>query len=154
QSGGMPADTISRQNARTSRDCYLGGASMANHRPIIVAGGQLTGSVDEDVNQPGSYIRTGTFNFSDLDLTDIHTVTVKANGPGYLGTLAPVMSQDTTGGTQGTVDWTYQVTDEVLDRLADGETRSQSYVILITDSAGAVAKQTVTIDLTGSNDGP
>ena len=104
--------------------------------------------------------------FTDVDLSDHHTVTVTgvvASGitSGLptndivlhwlsLGTL-----HDTTGtGLGGSDAWTFSAQDKSFDYLAAGERLTLTYTVQVDDGHGGVVTQPVTITVTGTNDTP
>jgi VCBS repeat-containing protein len=97
----------------------------------------------------------GAIAFTDLDPADTHSASFAANGAGYLGTftLDPI-TQDSTGGNTGLVNWHFSVADGALDFLADGQQLSQKYTVTVSDGHGGAVQQDVTVTLTGSNDAP
>ena len=135
----------------------------ANDGPLIVSGKTAAAFTE------GATVLTdsGTILFTDLDLTDTHSVTVGAprvtvSGAatnvaptGGFGTLTAVVNENTTDqSNQGTIVWTYRADDAQVTRLAAGQTATQVYTLTLTDRAGATVTQDVTVVLTGTNDGP
>lgn len=115
----------------------------------------------------------GTITFGDVDLTDTHQATEGGLSFSWSGgslTGAQVLAltaasartltpHDSTGTGEGSVDWTYKITDGALDFLADGETLTVIYDITVTDfhgntANGTSATQQVTVTITGTNDAP
>lgn len=97
---------------------------------------------------------SGTLNFSDVDLTDTHTVDVESD-EGVQGTLTAVITTDTTGtGTGGVVTWNYSVDAEVYQGLGEGETATETFTVIVDDGNGSSAEETVTITINGTNDAP
>lgn len=138
-----------------------------NDTPTITSGLQ-TGTIAELVgtlDSPALDHAHGTIQFTDVDLTDTHHVTiadVDASGvstglAGHaaqlrwlsLGTLA-----DTTGGVTGSQDWTFSASDQFFDYLADGESVTLNYTVDIDDLHGGIATEHVALTITGSNDAP
>jgi VCBS repeat-containing protein/ELWxxDGT repeat protein len=99
-----------------------------------------------------AHTATGAVTFSDIDAIDTHVASVlpHGGGAGYRGTftLAAV--------DQGadSVGWTFSVDDADLDDLAEGEVLTQKYDVTIDDGHGGTTTQTITVTITGSNDGP
>ena len=136
-----------------------------NDGPAIVSG-KFTGAVTEDSGAAPS--ATGAIVFSDLDLTDTHSVAVGAarvsvtgaapagfagaNGFGAL--TAAVVENTTDQNNQGTINWTFAVDNAAVQRLAAGQVATQVYTLTLTDRNGASVTQDVTVTLTGTNDGP
>jgi len=99
-------------------------------------------------------VDSGTLQFSDVDLTDSHTVTASALGAAQ-GTLTAVLANDTTGsGTGGLVNWDYQISNNAYQSLAAGATVVESFIVEVNDGKGGVAQQQVDITITGGNDLP
>ena len=96
----------------------------------------------------------GSIDFTDVDLSDTHTVTVTANGSGYLGDMTAAIVDASTGDGAGSVDWDFSVSNDDLVYLAAGESLTQSYTVTVTDNNGATATETVTVTLNGTNDDP
>jgi VCBS repeat-containing protein len=92
----------------------------------------------------------GTVTFADVDLSDTHSASFAPQTGGYVGTFA--LGAVDQGGDK--VDWTFQVDDSDLDFLAEGETRTQTYIVTIDDGNGGTDTQDVVITLTGKNDAP
>ncbi len=97
---------------------------------------------------------TGAMTFADVDLRDGHTVSVGAEGSGYLGGLTAVVSNASTNDGAGAVQWTFSVSNAAVQFLAAGETLTQSYVVTVNDGQGGTASETVTVTITGENDRP
>jgi hypothetical protein len=70
-----------------------------NDAPIVAAV-DVTGAVTEMITPAGNLTDSGTIAFTDVDLTDVHLVSLTGTyvGPGTaLGTLTAVKNTDTTG---------------------------------------------------------
>ena len=130
----------------------------SNDEPVIagvVVDGAVTELTDGDPDENAFlHQANGLIDFVDVDLADSHTVSATPAGPGYLGTLTPVIVDPATGDGTGSIDWTFEVDDADIDFLADGETRTQLYDVTIDDGEGGTAVQPVEITLTGTNDAP
>jgi VCBS repeat-containing protein len=120
----------------------------------------VTGSAAADV-------ATATLAFTDVDLGDHHTASVSAPvitwstgaaAPGGLAaTLANSLSTsvtDSTGTGAGSVTAAFSAPDSAFDFLAQGETLTVKYTVVIADGHGGLSSQPVTITVTGANDGP
>lgn len=95
---------------------------------------------------------SGNLLFSDVDLTDSHTVSVAPAG-NVLGSLTAVKTADTTGtGTGGNVKWDYSVGVLSYQSLGEGETAVESFIVSVDDGNGGIAQQQVDITITGTND--
>ncbi|MBK9082480.1 MAG: tandem-95 repeat protein [Rhizobiales bacterium] len=72
-----------------------------------------------------------------------------------LGTLTAFVTDGATGvGDTGTVQWTYTVDNTALQYLGEGDTRVETFNLILFDSGGQQVTQTITITLTGANDAP
>jgi VCBS repeat-containing protein len=91
-----------------------------------------------------------TLAFSDVDLSDTHTVEIMPTGAGYLGTMSASIDSDSMG--SGSLSWSFNVANAALDFLAQGENLTQTYTLALTDAAGGIVTETVTITILGSND--
>ncbi len=121
-----------------------------NDAPILSAQ-NITGSVTEDATNP-TLTDSGNISFTDVDLSDTHTVHVGTN-PGNIGTLSAVVSESSNS-SNGTVDWTYSVPNSQAQYLGAGETKVESFTVAVDDGNGGVSTQTVSVTITGTNDAP
>jgi VCBS repeat-containing protein len=126
-----------------------------NDAPEIGAA-DLAATVTEDNAQPAAAAlgAVGSIAFSDVDLSDVHEVQVGTLDSGYLGEFTARIAADSTGGGAGGVDWSFSVGNGALDSLGEGQTRTQSYEVLVDDGHGGVASRIVTVTLAGVNDAP
>lgn len=108
--------------------------------------GSDRGTVTED----GNVAAEGVLSFTDADLNDAHTVSVMPSGAA-LGTLTVNKTADLNG--VGSVSWSYTVDSTKVQYLAEGETKVESFQILLSDGTSTVSK-TVSITITGTNDAP
>ncbi|MEI6639428.1 MAG: VCBS domain-containing protein, partial [Chlorobium sp.] len=123
----------------------------------VVASTDVTGAVSETIGTPAALATltdSGTLWFSDVDLSDLHTVSAVTASTGALGVLTVTKSRDTTGtGTGGVISWNYIVGAGVVEYLAEGQTRDETFTFTLGDGGGTV-ERTVTVTLTGTNDLP
>lgn len=127
-----------------------------NDGPTIVeAATTATGAVaelaDGSAGENSTVLLTsGSIGFADLDTNDVHSASVSAHSAGYLGGIT------LTAVDQGanSVGWTFSVPDSQLDALAAGETRIQLYDVSVSDGQGGMITKTVSVTITGTNDGP
>ncbi len=137
----------------------LNGADDSNNRAPVVVTADEAGSVTElpdGATGEGTAILTdsGTISFTDLDLTDAHTVSVTHQGGGTLGTLAASITDAATGDGSGIVTWSYSVADSALEDLNSGQSLTQLYDITIDDGSGGSVTRALTISLNGADDAP
>ncbi|MEX2505303.1 MAG: Ig-like domain-containing protein, partial [Pseudohongiellaceae bacterium] len=126
----------------------------SNDAPVLLAassGGSITEQF-EVKDSTFSHELTSTFQFSDIDLTDAHTITVTAAGSGYLGSLAATKVSDSTEGGNGEVRWDFAVQDQQLDSMRDGQIKEQTYTVTVEDGNGGEASHAVTVTLNGNFD--
>src|SRR5438874_8790389 len=98
---------------------------------------------------------TGTIAFTDVDLTDIHSLSVVTPSAGALGTLTASVTADTTGsGLGGVVTWNYSVADTAVEYLAAGQTKVETFSFNVLDGQGGSVPRTVSVTITGTNDAP
>ncbi|PAU53231.1 S-layer family protein [Pseudomonas sp. PICF141] len=114
---------------------------------VQITSGVQAGDAGED---SGDYAASGNITFTDVDLIDIHSVTVTPGASGYLGSFTTDPLSDSTGTGSGSLGWNFAVDNAALQFLGEGQIVTQTYNVAIGD--GAV--QTVTITITGSNDRP
>ncbi len=138
-----------------------------NDAPTLTPGGTLAGAVTEVVDVTGGMDdlnATGSFDFEDLDLADMHSAAVTTVG--VTGSTTGLALPDGTGladlltfvidspDEEGTVNWTFAAPDAAFDYLDDGETLTLTYTVALSDGEGGSVDQTITITVTGSNDAP
>jgi VCBS repeat-containing protein len=149
--------TITDSNGGTVKQTVAVTLTGTNDAPASDATTNAQGFITEQLGVVGSPtldIASGAVTFTDVDLTDTHTTTVTAQGSGYVGTLTLRALTDSTGGTIGSVPWTFSVADSALDFLAAGQTLIQNYNVTVADNHGGTVVQVVTVTLTGTNDAP
>jgi VCBS repeat-containing protein len=144
--------TLTDASEATSQKTVVVTITGTNDAPVF-GSGNTTGSVTEIVDggtgeNSNTLTSAGSIAFTDVDLTDTHTVDATPNGTGYLGSFSA------SKGTGKTADWTFSVGDGALDYLAQGQALTQTYNVVVTDDKGGTATQAVVITLTGTNDVP
>ncbi|WP_432472983.1 VCBS domain-containing protein [Amphritea sp. HPY] len=126
--------------------------------PMSYAEGSRTTILIDDIvleESTSAHSDSGTFEFTDVDLTDSHTVSVAGNETAdYRGLMTAVVNDAATNDTQGQITWTFNIADADLDDLAAGQTLTQSYDITVDDGNGGSATETVVMTITGTNDAP
>jgi VCBS repeat-containing protein len=134
-------------------DGYAPPPPLENHAPVITSAGStlsVTEWADKSVNETNNAAHTGggTISFTDADPGQSFTAAFAANTTGYLGTF----SLDTSAVDSGYLNWSFAVSDGAIDHLKAGQTLTQTYDVTIQDSLGALATQTVTVTINGSDD--
>jgi VCBS repeat-containing protein len=141
--------------------------------PVTITSGPESGSVAEQANMTGSSsldstspVPTGTLAFTDVDLTDTHTVSVALDSavwsadPSFtfssdmvndLQAALATTLHDSTGTGAGGIDWSFSIADKDLDFLAAGETLTVTYDVTVTDGLTS-STQMVTVTATGAQD--
>ncbi|MFY8114137.1 MAG: VCBS domain-containing protein [Rhabdaerophilum sp.] len=111
-----------------------------NDGPSVLQGGaaQFSESIAPVVEDPGRI--TGTMVGADPDRADV--LTFSGGGAGQFGDLV----------MEASGQWTYTPRDGALDVLQPGETRTETFSILLTDVAGVEARQDLVITITGADD--
>ncbi|MGT2434971.1 beta strand repeat-containing protein [Bradyrhizobium betae] len=121
----------------------------------------VTGSNAMDTTSP---IPTGSLSFADVDLSDVHSVSVVLNSavwsstadvPGQtmaaLQTALATALHDSTGTGTGSIDWTFSIPDVDLDFLSLGETLTVQYDVTVMDGTTS-STQTVIVTIDGASD--
>ncbi|MDP9928991.1 VCBS domain-containing protein [Variovorax paradoxus] len=124
-----------------------------NDAPMIGAA-DAAAAVTEDAATP-ILSDSGTITFDDVDLSDVHGVSVAA-GPGNTlgGVLTAGVSDSATGAGDGTVSWNYSVANAATQYLAQGQTATETFTVSINDGHGGTVNQQITVTVTGTNDVP
>jgi VCBS repeat-containing protein len=138
-----------------------------NDAPVITSDDQ-TGAITERADTRNSSTpdkASGTVTFTDVDLSDTHSVTITgvsasgttsglADHDTLLGWLSLGALTDSTGGDTGSGTWSFSAADRNFDYLAAGEQLTLTYTIQVDDHHGGVVTQDVVITITGTNDAP
>jgi hypothetical protein len=110
---------------------------------------------------------SGTLAFTDVDLTDTHTVSAKLTGAVLEGggsippaplalfeqAFSAALASDSTGTGNGAVNWKLaDLPVYVADFIPAGQTLTLTYTVTVTDSQGATSQQTVTVTVTGTDE--
>src|SRR5262249_24400871 len=134
----------------------------SNDAPMLAADAPGPHTVAEGVNT------TATLAFTDVDLSDQHTVSTSVTSAtwsqsgvtlpsGLAAVLAGALSTtvtDSTGSGSGSITATFSAADSAFDFLAVGQTLTVKYNVTVTDNNGAISTQPVTFTITGTNDAP
>ena len=112
-------------------------------------------AVTELVTPVGNLTDSGTIAFTDVDLTDMHSIdpTITASA-GALGTLTASVSTDTAGGLGGVIGWNYSVTASAVEYLAKDQTKVESFTITLDDGHGGTITKQIDVTITGTDQRP
>jgi fibronectin-binding autotransporter adhesin len=125
---------------------------------------ELPNTTDSSASDP-SPAASGTLHFTDIDLTDRPTATVTqsvtftdattALTPGEIQALEHAFSLTHPVNTNnGSLGWTYQISDSALDFLSAGEKATVTSTVTLDDHQGGTDTATVTVTIDGANDLP
>ena len=120
---------------------------------VELASTVVSGDVVEDASDP-VLSDSGDIAFTDVDLSDGHTVSVGNASVGALGVLTASITEGNDGDGAGVVSWEYTVSNAAVQYLSAGETKEESFDITIDDGNGSTDTKTVTVTITGTNDAP
>ena len=123
----------------------------------VVEATDVIGAITELATPVGILTDSGTIAFTDVDLTDVHTISAIADttAGGAIGGFTASVTIDTTGtGLGGEITWDYQVAASDIEFLAVNQTRDETFTITLSDGNGGTVDRTVTVTLTGTNDAP
>ncbi|PBJ01930.1 S-layer family protein [Pseudomonas sp. ACN5] len=127
---------------------------------VTISLGEQAGMVTEDADTTASatdsLTASGTIVFNDVDLSDTHMATFApaAGNATHLGTFVLSPVSEAANAANGSVQWTYNLSNGAAQYLAQGQTVTETYLVTISDGHGSSATQNVTITITGTNDGP
>src|SRR4051812_41126920 len=134
-----------------------------NDAPIYLCGPESAHLTEGmNVSPAGDLTAHGDLLFTDIDLSDTHTVstTVAASRSGggaipisdadLLAALSTTL-EDSSGHLLGEVDWNFALQNSAASFLSAGETLTLTYHVMVTDPAGGSDTQAVTITILGTN---
>jgi hypothetical protein len=154
-----------------------------NDKPVITTAAPPVIDLSGGTSQSGGPLKIlpasgpthGTLDFTDVDLTDTHTVAVSLETPvltdatghvveGYTVPPAPLAlfeqalaasiakGEDSTGTGFGQIDWTFTVPQAFNgDVIPLGDKLTLTYDVTVTDSFGATSTQTITVTIVGTD---
>jgi fibronectin-binding autotransporter adhesin len=124
---------------------------------------ELPNTTESSASDP-SPAASGTLHFTDIDLTDRPTATVTQSvswtegaglTSGEIQTLEHAFTLTQSGNTNnGSLGWTYQISDGALDFLGAGVTATVTSTIKLDDHQHGTDAATVTVTIDGANDLP
>ena len=134
-----------------------------NDAPIYLSGPESAHLIeDQNVNSSGNLTAHGDLFFTDIDLSDTHTVSTTVSGTRSGGGAIPLTDaqllaafstslEDSTGHVLGEVDWNFAMQNTASSFLAGGETLTLTYHVSVTDPSGGTDTQDVTVTILGTN---
>ena len=96
----------------------------------------------------------GVIEFTDVDLSDGHSVSSAPDDSGYLGSFTVDLTATATGGATGQVAWDFAVSNDDVANLGANDTLIQTYTVTVDDGNGGTDTETVTVTIQGTNDVP
>jgi VCBS repeat-containing protein len=134
-----------------------------NDKPIYLSGPESAHLIEgQNLSPAGNLTAQGDLFFTDIDLSDTHTVstTVSASVSGggsipiptaaLLAAFTPSL-EDSTGHVLGEVDWKFALPNNQTNFLGAGQTLTLIYHVAVNDGAGGTAVQDVTVTILGTN---
>ena len=147
----------------------------SNDAPVITSS-EPTVAFAGGISTPGGYLTAtvptkGTLSFTDVDLTDTHTVSTALasavmSGPGvqpgtsvppgplqiFEAALSATVATDSTGTGSGIIDWSLANLPVYLaDFIPKGDTLTLTYTVTVQDEQGATSTQDVVVTITGTD---
>jgi VCBS repeat-containing protein len=134
-----------------------------NDAPIYLSGPESAHLIeDQNVNSSGNLTAHGDLFFTDIDLSDTHTVSTTVSASRSGGGAVPLTDaqllaafatslEDSTGHVLGEVDWDFALQNSASSFLSGGETLTLTYHVTVTDPAGGSDTQDVTVTILGTN---
>ncbi|MFK4723648.1 VCBS repeat-containing protein [Bradyrhizobium niftali] len=125
---------------------------------VSITSGAQSGAVVEDApttpSPSDSLNANGTISFTDVDLSDGHTVSfaAAAGNTTSLGTFALGAVSEAANAANGSVGWTYALNNSASQYLADGQSVTETYTVTVNDGHGSTTTQNVVMTITGTND--
>jgi VCBS repeat-containing protein len=118
---------------------------------------------DENVSTAGNLTACGDFHFTDIDLSDTHTVSTGVTATRSGGGTVPLSEadllaalttslDDSDGHVFGEIDWHFALDNDAVSFLSGGETLTITYTVTVDDGEGGSDSQTVTVTILGTND--
>ncbi len=135
-----------------------------NDKPVFLCGPEVAHLTEsENLSPSGDLHASGDLLFTDVDLSDTHTlsttVTASRSGGGaiplsdaaLLAAFQTSLGPDSTGHLIGDVDWNFALANAATSFLSDGEILTLTYHVAVIDPSGATATQDVTVTILGKN---
>jgi uncharacterized repeat protein (TIGR01451 family) len=145
----------------------------SNDKPVVIGFPECVNLTEGENLTAGNLTAQGDFHFSDIDLSDTHTVSTTVTATLSGGGTVPISEadliaamgaaladdpdspgnpNDSTGDLFGKVSWSFALSDSDVNFLAEGEILTLTYHIIVTDPSGASDSEEVTIKIVGTAD--
>lgn len=134
-----------------------------NDKPVYLSGPESAHLVEgQHVSPAGDLTAHGDLFFTDVDLSDTHTVATTVSAVRSGGGAIPLSNaallaafatsvEDSTGHVLGEVDWNFALSNNLTNFLGGGETLTLTYHVAVNDPAGGSDVRDVTITILGTN---
>jgi len=134
-----------------------------NDRPVYISGPEQAHLTEgQQVSPGGDLTAQGDLFFTDVDLSDAHTVSTTVSAVRSGGGAIPLSNaallaafgtalEDSKGHVLGEIDWNFALQNNAIGFLGAGETLTLTYHVVVTDPAGGSATQDVTVTILGTN---
>lgn len=144
-----------------------------NDKPVVIGLPEARHLTEGEDLTAGNLTAAGDFVFSDIDLSDTHTVSTTVTATLSSGGTVPISEadliaamgaaladdpnspgnpNDSTGDLFGKVVWSFALSDSDVNFLAEGEVLTLKYQIIVTDPSGASSSEEVCITIVGTAD--
>ena len=111
-----------------------------NDAPVVAAA-DVTGAVTEQVTPVGNLTDSGTIAFTDVDLTDTHSIGPTDHGVRRRAGLADGQREHRTPATAlaASSTWNYSVAASAVEYLAKDQTKVEQFTITLDDGNGGTS---------------
>jgi VCBS repeat-containing protein len=120
-----------------------------NQTAVDPSASTVSGLLVADTHQTPTETATGSVAFVDPIATDTHVLTAtflsSGGGAAPSGSLTASLGADTTGGSQGQADWSYEAANSDLEAIAPGQVVHEVWQIALDDGHGGTTLQDITI---------
>jgi VCBS repeat-containing protein len=134
-----------------------------NDKPVYLSGPETAHLIEgQDVSPAGNLTAKGDLAFTDVDLSDTHTLSTSVSASVSGGGAIPLSNaallaafttsvEDSTHHLFGEVDWNFALPNNMTNFLGAGQVLKLTYHVTVTDNAGGSAVQDVTVTILGTN---
>ena len=134
-----------------------------NDKPVFLSGPETSHLIEgQNLSPAGNLNAKGDLFFSDIDLSDTHTVSTTVSASLSGGGSIPLSNaamlaafttsvEDSTGHVLGEVDWNFAIPNNLTNFIDGGQTLTLTYHVAVNDGQGGTAMQDVTVTILGTN---